>query len=238
MTKKIEILNKIDSGELTPEEGINLLRNINVEGNPTSETSSISHMKILEEIDRGEISLDEGIAKLEGREEKFIAASSKVNIETVADTSKKPDMNIINKWKRWWLIPMGFGVLATTATAVWMNTIYQSSGIGFWFIVSWIPFTIGIFLIILGWSSKNGPWLHIRINTPNEEWPKRIAIGLPLPLKFTAWCLRNFGQFIPSMDSTALDEIILALENTSTGDSPFYITVNEGSGDTVEVYIG
>lgn len=238
MTKKIEILNKIDTGEITPEEGIDLLSNAAVDNNLNLPSTPKSQMEVLEEIDRGEISLDEGIAKLEGHKENIIKTSSKENIKSGTEASKMPDMNIINKWKMWWMIPMGFGVLVTTATAVWMNAIYQSSGIGFWFFVSWLPFMIGIFLVILGWSSKNGPWLHVRVTLPNEEWPRRIAISFPLPIRFTAWCLRNFGQFIPFLDSTSIDEIILALEHTSSEGNPFYVTVNEGNGETVEVYIG
>ena len=82
-------------------------------------------------------------------------------------------------------------------------------------------------------------WLHIRIRQKPGERPQTIALSFPLPIRITAWFLRNFGSRIPKLKETGLDELILALGKNATPQAPFYIEVNEGEdGEQVQVYIG
>jgi len=90
----------------------------------------------------------------------------------------------------------------------------------------------------LAWGSRTARWLHVRVHQKEGERPQNISISLPLPLHLIAWLLRNFGSYIPNLDATGLDEVILALDKTSP-EAPLYVEVNEGSdGERVEVYIG
>jgi hypothetical protein len=51
--------------------------------------------------------------------------------------------------------------------------------------------------------------------------------------------VRTFGRFIPQLDRAGLDEMILALGQTTSKENPFYVEVNEGdTGERVQVYIG
>jgi hypothetical protein len=96
----------------------------------------------------------------------------------------------------------------------------------------------GVLVISLAAASRTTRWLHVRIQQEPGEWPKTIAISLPIPIRFTAWIIRVFRPYIHGMDTTNLDEVILALEKTSP-DQPFYVKVDEGDeGEKVEVYIG
>jgi hypothetical protein len=58
-------------------------------------------------------------------------------------------------------------------------------------------------------------------------------------VRLAAWFLRLFSPFIPKLRDTGVDELILALDETTTPDNPFYVEVNEGKdGEKVQVYIG
>lgn len=67
---------------------------------------------------------------------------------------------------------------------------------------------------------------------------ERIALSFPIPLGLTAWFLRTFGKWIPNLEQSGIDEIILALEDDNSPDGPVYIEVNGGEGERVRIYIG
>jgi hypothetical protein len=47
------------------------------------------------------------------------------------------------------------------------------------------------------------------------------------------------GSRIPSLNGTSIDEVILAVANTTDAKNPIYIQVDEGQdGEKVEIYIG
>jgi hypothetical protein len=120
-----------------------------------------------------------------------------------------------------------------------MYLAWSSNGIGFGFALTWIPFLIGVGVTVLGWNSKTGPWIHIRILQKPGETPERIAISLPLPIRFIAWIARTFGRFIPDHDIAGLDEIILAIKRNSPGDPPLSINVkDEDDQEQVDIFIG
>ena len=54
-----------------------------------------------------------------------------------------------------------------------------------------------------------------------------------------AWLLRLVGPFIPQLRDHGLDELILALAETTSSQAPLYVDVDEGElGERVQVYIG
>jgi hypothetical protein len=96
----------------------------------------------------------------------------------------------------------------------------------------------GVLVISLAAASRTTRWLHVRVHQEPGEWPKTIAISMPIPIHFTAWLFRIFKPHIHGMNGTSLDEVILALDKTSP-EQPFYVRVDEGEeGEKVEVYIG
>jgi len=147
----------------------------------------------------------------------------------------------IEKWKRWWVIPLWIGVGITIAGSLLMLWAYQSSGFSFWFGCTWLPFLLGVALIAMAWGSRSARWLHLRVKQEPGEWPQTIAFSFPLPLHFAAWFMRTFGQFIPKVNEIGLDfdQLIQSFENSTTPDTPFYIEVDDGdNGETVQIYIG
>ena len=66
-----------------------------------------------------------------------------------------------------------------------------------------------------------------------------LALSFPLPLRFTGWLLRTFGSRIPQLKERGVDDLIIALADTPTTDTPLYIDVQDGKGgEHVQVYIG
>lgn len=240
MSERLRILNLIESGEVTPEEGALMLEKLaETEGNePKAEVNE--EMRILEQIESGEISPDEGIQLLQGPKENVIGQDEsdefpKSDRETRQETPPIIPQEELNKWKRWWMYPMYVGIGITVLAAYWMVSAFQGSGYSFWFFCSWLPMLLGIALIALAWNSQSGTWLHVRVKSKSQ----RIAVSIPIPLRLIAWGLRTFGHFIPTLESTSLDEIILALDTTAKDGNPFYVQVDEGEdGEKVEVFIG
>lgn len=142
------------------------------------------------------------------------------------------------RWRNWWWVPMGVGIAITVCGALFMYLAWQASGLGFWFVAACLPFLLGVTFMGLAWASRKSRWLHIRVHQAAGESPQRIAISLPLPLRPLAWVVRMLRPYIPRLQQTGLDELILALEMNPTG-QPIYIEVNDGDeGEHVEVYFG
>lgn len=207
--------------------------------NPTDE-----RLEILEMIQRGTISPQEGlnlIGALRETWEEELESSLEMNGGESESLLPAPDFEgeDFDKWRAWWIIPFWLGVGITTLGGALMYWAWSANGVGIGFILAWIPFMLGVGMMALGWNSKTGPWVHIRIHRKSGEAPKRIAISLPIPIRFFAWTIRTFGSFIPGLDTTGIDEVILALGNNYPGDLPLSINVSDDEdGEQVEVYIG
>jgi len=62
---------------------------------------------------------------------------------------------------------------------------------------------------------------------------------MPLPLRISAWFLRTFGNWIPQLRRTSVDELLVALEEGVSAENPITINVAEGErGERVEVRLG
>jgi hypothetical protein len=219
--ERLQILEMIEKGVISAEEGVRLLNSLQEE--PVEEAS-----------------LPTGSS---GVAEQGITAATEVLEEPAAPQAKpaSPPFEFdqgVGKWRRWWWIPLTVGIVITVASGLLMLLAYQKSGLGFWFACLWFPLLLGVIVISLAAASRTMRWLHVRVQQEPGAWPKTIAISLPVPIHFTAWILRIFKPYIPNMDKTSLDEVIMALDKTSP-DQPFYVKVNEDkSGEKVEVYIG
>jgi hypothetical protein len=129
--------------------------------------------------------------------------------------------------------------VVTTLAGLLMGSAIRASGYGFWFFCLWAPFALGVALIALGWASRTSRWLHVRVNTGQDEWPRNIAISIPLPVRLTAWVVRAISPYVPQLRNTGLDELILALDDTSSDHTPLYVDVADGEGgERVQVFIG
>ena len=169
--ERLRILEKIENGEITPEEGAQLLIELGAEAQAAaSEKEVLSPMRILEMIDAGEISPEEGAKLLQSGEtvERDEAPQAdtdpsdpepaEVEVVSAPDpdrfTAAQPEK--VEKWQQWWMIPLWVGVGITVLSGVWMNSLLQKENFGFWFYFSWLPLIIGIIVIALAWASRIG----------------------------------------------------------------------------------
>ena len=222
-SERLQILEMIEKGIITASEGVRLLNSL--EGEPS---------------DDGSPQITESSAATAEQSETF--PEQEVIEEAPPPTSRTSSApnefdSEIKKWRRWWWVPLTIGIGITVVSGLLMFLAYQNSSY-FWFGCLWVPLLLGVLVISLAAASRTTRWLHVRIHQEPGEWPKTIAISLPIPIRFTAWIFRIFKPHIDGMDKANLDEVILALEKTSP-DQPLYVKVDEGdSGEKVEVYIG
>ena len=223
--ERIQILEMIESGVITAEEGARLLQALDaddrLEESLEGETFSAS------------MAGESSGSYAEADDDEFGSVSGEV-----IENEFEPN---IEKWKRYWVIPLWIGVGITIIGSLLMLWVYQSTGFSFWFACTWLPFLLGVALIAMAWGSRSARWLHLRVKQEPGEWPQTIAFSFPLPLNFAAWFMRTFGQFIPKVNEIGLDfdQIIESFKDSTTPETPFYIEVDEGdNGETVQIYIG
>ena len=211
---------------------------------------SNERLEILEMIRKGKISSQEGLQLINAlnesmdmkkpgylpAEEEMLYPPSYAKSEKVVPEISSQEME---KWRKWWVIPFWIGVGITILGGALMYWGWAAAqGIGLGFIAAWIPFLIGLGIMVLGWNSRNGPWIHLRIRQKPGVSPERISLSFPLPIRFFAWSMRTFSQWIPDLP-TGIEDVLFALGDFSPGDEPLSINVDDQEdGEKVFVYIG
>lgn len=206
-------------------------------------------LNILKRVKTGELSVEDAsryLEALETREERSAqlgqlpeyvtaAAGETLGTETwqsapqAADEEVQPDLGW---WKEAWLIPFGVGTGILVLSAILMGWAYSSQHF-FWFYCSWLPLLLGLLALFLGWWSRQARWLHVRIQDANGS---RVAISMPLPLRFAGWALGSFGHFIPQLKDTDLSDMPVIFSSLAEAEGPMTVEVDDG-GDHVRVYI-
>jgi hypothetical protein len=209
--------------------------------------------KVLDMVEQGQISAEEGlrlINAMDGQGEKPLESTDseassadqkliEIKAEEAAARPQIPpeELDRMKHLKRWWVLPFAVGLVITTLGAIWMYMGYTAKGFGFGFWLAWIPFLLGIFITAVSYQSSHGVWLHVRIKQKPGESPQRIVISLPIPLSLTRWVISTFGDRIPGLKDQPVSEYSEILKGISPED-PFYVHVDEGDGEEVEVFIG
>ena len=197
-----------------------------------------ARMRILQMIEDGRVSAADGLKLLDALSADDAAAAPAADEAATSQPAAGPDLDY---WRRWWIVPMWTGIGVLLVGALLMFAAYQAGGFGFWFVCAALPFAAGVVIMALASASRSARWLHVRVRTSPKanDWPHNIALSFPLPIRLTAWLLRIFGPFIPQLKDHGLDELILALAETTSSDAPLYVEVDEGEGgEQVQVYIG
>ncbi|MBN2149023.1 MAG: hypothetical protein JW726_16680 [Anaerolineales bacterium] len=232
--ERLQILEMIERGTITAEQGINLLNALSgrTGGELPARSSTELPIAMQQEPDVHAETTPEPLPVFESVPED--APVDKPTSDRPAGFSPGA-----KRWRNWWLIPLWVGVGITVISALLMFLAYQSSGFGFWFACTWFPFLLGVLVLALAASSRTARWLHVRVTQKPGETPQRIAISMPLPLRLGGWFFKTFRHRIPGLEEVPnVDEMLRALEHASP-DQPFYVEVDEGDdGERVEVYIG
>jgi hypothetical protein len=245
-TERTKILEMIAEGIISAEDGVKLLDALD----GASEVNAISKLETSPEITFTPVSdLDPEIPDDFGSENIVESTDDGNEAETEEvlepdeihhpdPTISPPDPEEIQKWKRWWVIPMWVGIAITVIGGMLMYAAFAVNGVGFWFACTWFPFMLGVFVMALAWSSRTAPWLHVRVHQRPGQTPQKIAISFPLPIRLAGWGLRTFGHHIPNMDGVDLDGVMHAIDESAKDGTPFFIDVDDEDGERVQVFIG
>ncbi len=213
---------------------------------------SDERMAVLQMIEDGKITAAQGLRLLNALSGKGASeaeaepagdatnrAAPEIGREPAQPVTEAPLLPDMSRWRNWWMVPLGVGLSFVILGGLLMYWAYTAGGFTFWFACATTPFVFGVVVAALAAASRNTRWLHVRVNTGQAEWPQRIAISFPLPIRVTAWLLRTFGRFLPKLKDTGVDELILALAEDTSPDNPLFVDVHEGEGgERVQVYIG
>ena len=212
-------------------------------------TQSDERLEILEMIRQGKIKPEEGLKLIEAlsesweaEDQEYLRAKEEMLYPPPEADSDDPAPEItfeeMDQWRRWWVIPFWIGVGITVLGGALMYWGWSAHGIGPGFVLAWIPFLIGLAIMALGWNSRTGPWIHIRIQQKPGESPQKISLSFPLPVRFFAWSIKTFSRWVPDMPE-GVEGVLLALGDYSPGDSPLSINVDDQEdGEKVNIYIG
>lgn len=273
---RMRILEMIEKGEISLEEGLRMLESVNqVEAEEENDSSSqvdsqsdpepIPVDPIQEDLTGTPIDVEDAPIQqepavepdqvLQGEpelESERIEIFSTIPVdERGGDTFEDADTGYekgprgmpegVEKWRRWWTIPLWIGVGITVLGGLFMLLAYLGSQIGFWFLCWSVFFAFGVMVIALSAQSRTARWLHLRVKQKPGERPANIAISFPLPLRLARWLMRIFGHWIPNTGGASAEDIISALDavdETVSFENPVYIEVNDEDGEHVEIYIG
>ncbi len=241
---KLQILELIEKGEITPDEGARLITEVtSSDQEKPSEKMIENDMQILEKIESGDLSIEDGINKLHEKNGSTKKIEKVIKINDSKPNSSPLSDHEMQKWRNWWTIPVFVGFAIVILSGIWMNSAYSNSGVGFWYIFSWIPLLSGIAIMGFSWPSPNRTWLHVRVKQAKGQKPSKIAISIPMPLRLISWGLKIAKRFVSDdtldkLDEIAIEDMIMGIGKSAADGTPFYVEVDEGDGDKVEVYFG
>lgn len=140
-------------------------------------------------------------------------------------------------WARFWIYPLMAGLVVLILSVVVIAIASAAGAAAGWILCcGWLPLFAGLTVVILAVWTRQAKWMHLRIT---EEGRRKIAFSFPMPLTLAAWALRIAQPFVPELGDTGVDELILAMRDSATGDEPIFIDVQDDEqGERVQVYIG
>jgi hypothetical protein len=250
--ERMRILELIESGQISAEEGLQRLADLPAQAEATSQVIAgplpLSPASGLPgpTVVAGESAAQDvpasgttGSAEPGSPAETETPASEPVQPEIVSEAQRED----FERWKRYWMIPLWIGVGVTILGGIFMAWALQASGIGFWFLCATVPFILGVLLMVIGTQSRTARWLHVRVQQAPGERPQRIAISMPIPIGLTVWFFRTFRSHIQGLENVPvnIDEILESVRDSTSPDNPIYIRVDEDEdepGEKVEIYIG
>ena len=188
-------------------------------------------MTILQQLDDGKIDAQEALRLFESEPQPDATADA-VTATRIPDPS-------IQKWKRWWLMPFGIGVGVTVIGAALMYSALTTWGVGFGVFFASILFFVGVIIMALAGWSRSARWLHVRVDTSEDKFPRHIAISFPIPTHLVSWAVKfSARKNLNASDKLrTVSEMIAMMDQGVSSDAPLFVEVNEGK-ERVQVFIG
>jgi hypothetical protein len=191
----------------------------------------LEQLQILKMLEAGRISAEEAATLLAALEASGREAPAK-RVAARPEAAKRQE----NPWARFWIYPLTAGAVVLLVGALLLGWISATDAARGWLVCGWLPLLLGLLVVLLAWWARNATWLHVRIS---EGGSRKVALSFPVPLALAAWGVRVAQPFVPQLRDTGVDDLIVALRDSTSEGEPFYIDVQDDEeGERVEVYIG
>jgi MFS family permease len=188
-------------------------------------------LEILKMLESGQIGAEEAATLLAALDE-----SPALEPAEVAAPALVPEERQENRWARFWIYPMMAGGVVLILGALVIGLVYATGAARGWSVCGWLPVLLGLGIVVLAIWTRRATWLHLRIS---KEGKQKIAFSFPLPLTLAAWAVRIAQPFVPQLQETGVDDLIIALRDSAGQGEPLFIDVqDEEDGERVQIYIG
>ena len=189
-------------------------------------------LEILKMVELGQIDAQEAATLLSALSE---AQPPDAPVE-VLPPEREPPEPMETRWARFWIYPMMAGGAILLLGALVVALVSLAGGGWGWLLCGWPLLLTGLLILVLALWSRRATWMHLRIT---EEGRRKMAFSFPVPLGLAAWVVRLAQPFVPQLQETGIDEIILAVRDSATRGEPLFIDVQDDTdGERVELYIG
>lgn len=231
MSEINKILDKIQTGEISPEDAVKLIEDL--KNGEATKDSLKSTMDILKSIETGELTASDGISMMNKEEEQ--------GFHKELNTTFLPSQLELKESEKWMRIPWFFGLGLFIGTGMWMNNIAMNYGLNFWFFLLIFPLITGALILALTWPSDDRPWVHVYIKDVKND-NKTVNLSIPLPVTFTSWVFKFGLNFTPlsikeKIDEETIDLIFTELKDSKRTGNPLHIHVDESNSEIVDIYI-
>jgi len=229
-SERLEILNRLDKGDITPEEAAGLL-SVTGDGSPSLPQTPMS---VLEQLDRGEITPEEASRRLSsGAEANQRRAKKAPKVEFIQNEPPKAQRS-----QSWWLILIAVGALFAVLAGLWMRADLGDGSLGLGFFCAWAPMSIGVLLLLLGWFARHGPWANVNFTSRRVGGRVKADINMQVPIGIAGSVLHFVGDRVPALGREDVDRLVVALEQAGKHGEPIQIrTDSENGEDSVDITI-
>ena len=193
-------------------------------------------LEILKMVEMGQIDAQEAATLLSAlKESQTVDEGVEAPVE-VLPPEREPPEPLETRWARFWIYPMMAGGAILLLGALVVGLVSMAGGAWGWLLCGWPLLLTGLLILVLAVWSRRATWMHLRIS---EAGRRKMAFSFPVPLGLAAWGIRIAQPFVPQLQETGIDEVILAVRDSASRGEPLFIDVQDDEdGERVELYIG
>ena len=193
-------------------------------------------LEILKMLEMGQIDAQEAAMLLSALgESQAVEDAGEAPVEALPPDREAPEP-LDTRWTTFWIYPLIAGGAVLLLGALVVALVSLTGGAWGWLLCGWPLLLLGLLVFVLALWSRSATWMHLRIS---EGGKRKMALSFPVPLGLAAWAIRIAQPFVPQLRDTGVDEVILAVRESSSRGEPLFIDVQDDKdGERVELYLG
>ncbi len=187
-------------------------------------------LQILRMVEAGQIGVEQAEELLAVLEDRGVESQPEVSAEAPARELAGA------QWARFWIYPLLAGGGLLILGALVLGLVYALAAASGWRVCGWLPMIAGLLVMLLALWSRRAKWLHVRFS---KRGGRRRALSFPLSLTLAAWGVRLARPYVPQLKDTVVDDLIIALRDSTARGEPLFIDVQDGEeGERIQLYVG